>query len=95
MEQKILFIKMWESGNYTKRALCNHFGISRPTGDKLIKSYKEEGESCLSGSSTAPHSTPHKTPPKIEEAIVKLRKKHPNWGALKFKVLLEKQFERN
>ena len=33
-EQKELFIKAWLSGRYTKTAVCERFGISRPTGDK-------------------------------------------------------------
>jgi len=93
MEQKILFIKMWESGDYYMSSLCEHFGISRPTGYRLIKQFKKEGERCLRGSSKAPRSIPHKTPQNIEMAIVKLRKKHPDWGARKIKVLLGKSFE--
>ena len=44
MEQKILFIKMWESGDYYMSSLCEHFAISRPTGYKLINQFKKEGE---------------------------------------------------
>jgi transposase len=94
MEQKILFIKMWESGDYYMSSLCDHFGISRTTGHKLVKQFKEKGESCLGDESKAPHSIPHKTSPKIELIIVKLRNKHPDWGARKIKVLLEKEIKR-
>ena len=83
---------MWESGDYYMSSLCEHFQISRPTGYKLIRQFKKEGERSLRGSSTAPRSIPHKTPQKVEMAIVKLRKKHPEWGARKIKVLLEKSF---
>ena len=58
MEQKMLFIKMWESGDYYMSSLCAHFGISRTTGHKLVKQYKQEGESCLMDSSKAPCSIP-------------------------------------
>ena len=95
MEQKMLFIKMWESGDYNMSSLCNHFGISRPTGYKLISRFKTEGETCFSKSSTAPKVIPHKTPKKIELEIIKLRKKHPDWGARKLKVLLEKVIRKN
>jgi len=94
MEQKMLFIKMWKSGEYTKTSLCDYFGISRPTGYSLIKQFEREGESCLKNSSKAPHNIPHKTPEKIEKGIVKLRQKHSDWGARKIKVLLEKEFKR-
>ena len=95
MEQKMLFIKMWESGDYYMNSLCEYFGISRPTGYNLIKRFNSEGERCFSNSSRAPNLIPHKTPKKIELSIIKLRKKHPNWGARKLKVLLEKEINRN
>ena len=94
MEQKELFMKMWESDDYTMTSLCERFKISRPTGYKLIKRYQKEGKGCLGFTSRAPNSTPHKTPKDVEDAIIKLRKKHPNWGARKLKVLLEKQFRK-
>ena len=94
MEQKMLFIKMWESGEYYMSSLCEYFEISRQTGYSLVKQFKREGESCLRGTSTAPHFIPHKTPPNIEMAIIKLRKKHPNWGARKLKVHLEKKIKK-
>ena len=94
MEQKILFIKMWESGDYTMTSLCKRFNISRPTGYKLTKKYLSEAEGCLRVNSRAPISTPHKTPKIVEDAVVRIRKKYPNWGARKLKVLLEKQFRK-
>jgi transposase InsO family protein len=89
MEQKVLFIKMWQSGNYTMTSLCERFNISRTTGHKLVKRFLTEGESCLKINATTPLTSPHKTPKKIERAIINLRQKYPNWGARKLKVLLE------
>ena len=91
MEQKLLFIKMLQSGNYTMTALCDRFNISRTTGHKLVKKFKQQGESCLEIKSKAPYRSPQKTPKEMELAIVKLRKSYPNWGARKIKVLLLKK----
>jgi len=88
MEQKILFIKMWQSGDYTMTSLCDRFNISRTTGHKLVNKFVTQGESCLRINSKAPHSCPHKTPEHIESAIIKLRNKYPNWGAKKLRILL-------
>ena len=92
MEQKLLFIKMWQSGNYTMTSLCERFNISRTTGYKLLKRFKVEGISCLEVSSRTPHSSPHKTPQKMELAIIKLRKKYDDWGARKIRTLLERKY---
>jgi transposase len=91
MEQKLLFIKMLQSGNYTMTALCVRFNISRTTGHKLVKRFEQEGESCLRVKSKAPYTSPQKTPEEMELAIVKLRKSYPNWGARKIKVLLQEK----
>jgi transposase InsO family protein len=92
MEEKLKFIKAWESGAYTVSALCEAHGISRTTGHQLIKRYLKEGVDCLEERSKRPRNIPHKTPEKIEQAIVKLRSKHKNWGARKLMVLLLKEF---
>ena len=82
---------MWQSGNYTMTSLCDRFNISRTTGHKLVKRFLDQGESCLKVNSTTPHTSPNKTPKKVEDAIIRLRKKYPNWGARKLKVLLERK----
>ena len=92
MDQKEMFIKMWESDKYTISALCDRFEISRTTGHRLINRYKEFGEESFLIGSKAPNTTPHKTPIKIEKAIIRLRNKHKDWGARKLKVLLEREF---
>ena len=75
MEQKLLFIKMMQSGDYTMTALCDRFGISRTTGHKLVKRFEQEGESCLKENSRAPRLTPHKTPKKMENAHNQIEEK--------------------
>jgi len=91
MDQKLLFIKMWQSGNYTMTSLCDRFNISRTTGHKLTRRFLDEGEDCFSEKSRAPLTTPHRISNKIEDAIIRLRKQYPNWGARKIKVLLERE----
>lgn len=54
MEQKLLFIKMLQSGTYSMTALCDRFNISRTTGHKLTKRFLEGGESCFIINSKAP-----------------------------------------
>jgi len=92
MDQKLLFIKMWQSDNYTMTALCDRFSISRTTGHKLVKRFIMEGGNCLVVDSKKPHSNPQKTCQKIEKLIIRIRKKYPDWGARKLKVLLEEKY---
>ena len=47
MEQRERFVILAESDRYTTKELCEHFGISRKTGYKWLKRYKEEGKKGL------------------------------------------------
>ncbi len=93
MEQKLRFIQLWLTGEYTVTGLCDSFGISRTTGYKLIDKYYEIGEEAFTVGSKAPLNIPHKTPIRVERKIVELRKKHETWGARKIRVLLKRHYK--
>lgn len=92
MQEKMKFIRAWQSNQYTITELCHAFGISRPTGHILINRFKDEGVNCFDERSKRPRNVPHKTPIEIENAIVDLRKVHQNWGARKLMELLKNDF---
>ena len=83
------FVKRVISNEQTKSALCQEYGISRPTGDKWIKRYSQ-GES-MADRSRRPFKTPNRVNEAIEAEVVSLRKSHPALGAKKLKRLLEDQ----
>jgi len=92
MEEKMKFIRAWQSNQFSVKELCEAFGISRTTGHNLINRFEAEGENCFNLRSKRPKNVPHKTPIEIENAIVKLRNKHQHWGARKFIELLKSEF---
>lgn len=92
MEQKIRFIQLWLTEEYTLSGLCESFGISRTTGYKLIDRYYEKGEEAFKNMSRAPKHIPHKTAEGVERKIVELRKRHESWGARKLRVLLKRHY---
>lgn len=65
------------------RELCRRYGISRPTGYELIRRYKAEGASGLGPRSRRPHRHPQATATELVNAIVGVRRKHPDWGPVK------------
>ncbi len=69
--------------------LCREYGISRKTGEKFKKRFREEGLVGLQDRSRAPGMIPHKTPPEVVEVIVAHRRQHPTWGPKKLKATLE------
>lgn len=74
--------------------LCREYGISRKTGEKFKKRFKDHGVAGLEDQSRAPHVIPHKTPPELVELIVAERKRHPTWGPRKIKETLERKLKR-
>ncbi len=92
MEQKEEFILLFKSGKYTVSTLAQMFEISRPTAYKYIHRYQDFGVPGLLELGRAPHRVPNKTPDRIEQEIIRLRTRHPRWGAPKLRVLLEDRF---
>jgi putative transposase len=71
--------------------LCREYGISRKTGEKFKKRFRELGPVGLADQSRAPKLIPHKTPPELVEVLVAERRLHPTWGPRKLKEVLERR----
>ncbi|MFH2033782.1 MAG: helix-turn-helix domain-containing protein, partial [Candidatus Margulisiibacteriota bacterium] len=91
MDERMKFISRLLCGE-KMAPLCKEFGISRVTGHKIWQRYQEQGFSGLPNRSRAPHSHPNQTPFEIEQAIVRLKKEKPSWGAPKIRELLSKRY---
>lgn len=91
-EEKISFIKEWESGKYTVTELSEYYGISRQTAHRIIRRYKSLGMTAFNLQSRAPKSHPNKTNKSIEKLIVEIRKKRKDWGPKKIKVILSRDY---
>jgi putative transposase len=72
--------------------LCREFGVSRPTGHKWWKRYKEQGYAGLEEQSRRPKSTPLATAEELVIATLQARDAHPRWGPRKLYVLLRRRF---
>ena len=93
VEERIRFVMELERGELSKAALCRRFGISRPTGDKWIRRYEVAGLHGLDDQSRVALRHPNATPEELAELIVVLRRRYPNWGPKKLRVLLERRYQ--
>lgn len=91
--EKQKFIILYQSGKFTKKDLCQGFGISRPTGDAIIARYEQEGMDALEERPRRHINHPAKTAQVIEEAIKAERKKHRYWGGKKIRTILERDYD--
>ncbi|PCI40573.1 MAG: IS481 family transposase [Elusimicrobia bacterium] len=89
MNEKRKFILDWLCGDWTMLALCEHFGISRKTGYKILGRFKVEGLLGLEARSKAPVRHPNETAEEIQLAVLAQRRKHPYWGPRKLRRRLQ------
>jgi len=73
-------------------ALCDAFGVTRPTGYKWVSRYFEDGNNgelfLLQDRSRAPFTRPHATNPLVEDLLIRARKSRPQYGPRKLRVWL-------
>ena len=88
MEERIEFVIRASCKGVNFSALCQDFGISRPTGYHWLKRYQATGSlSCLGELSRRPHHIPNRTPEESEKQVIAFRQKY-GWGARKIRELL-------
>ena len=92
MDQKIAFIREWESGEFYFNSLCEAYGISRPTGYKIMECYKKNGLHGLASKSRRPHNSPDSTNETIIKEIKFWRSKK-GWGAKKIRIKVIEKFD--
>lgn len=85
MVQRSEFVRLASVEGQEFLEACSRFGISRKTGYKWMRRFREEGESGLADRSRRPQKSPGKSSMKTESMVVKLREKHPRWGGRKLR----------
>ena len=92
-DERLSFIAAWKAQEYgSMKELCEAFGVSRTTGYKFLKRYRQGGLDGLKDRSRAPRRHPNATPERLERQILAARAAHPTWGAPKLKAWLERNF---
>jgi transposase InsO family protein len=90
-EQRLKFVVRAVSGKERMSALCQEFGVSRPTGYRWRRRFQQAGSvTAIVERSRRPEHSPAQTEPRIEDRVVALRREH-GWGAKKLEVLLREQ----
>ena len=90
-EQRVRFVMAACQGTSTFSSLCTEFGISRPTGYLWLRRYKEQGLSGIAEHSRRPHSSPRRMDAGLEQQVIQMRLRYPDWGARKLRVVLSRE----
>jgi putative transposase len=83
MEQRLAFIREYESELFTVTELATQYGISRKTAYKWLERYDTDGAAGLFDQSRRPRGNPNATDADLIEALLTVRRRHPRWGPKK------------
>lgn len=89
MLERRRFVEDYLAQRFSLTELCARYGVSRKTGYKWLERFDAEGPPGLRDRSRHPHTSPHATPPRVVEALLDYRHRHPTWGPKKLLVRLE------
>jgi putative transposase len=91
MDERVKFIARLLDGE-TMSGLCEEFLISRKTGYKILKRYRDSGVDGLTDRSRRPYRHANQLPIQIETLIVRLKREKPAWGAPKIRERLSRLY---
>jgi len=92
MSLKLEFVERATAPGAKLAPLCREFGVSRPTGAKWVRRFKQEGYAGLEERSRRPTSSPLSLAEELVMVILAQRDQHPSWGAKKLRDLLAKRY---
>jgi len=88
-EQRVRFVVAAQRSEQSLSSLCREFGVSRPTGRLWLERYRSGGVEAIAERSRRPQRSPRQTAVGVEQRVVELRQRYPDWGARKLQVLLD------
>lgn len=90
-EQRVRFVVAAARREKPLAALCQEFEISRPTGYLWLSRYEQAGVAGVAEVSRRPHCSPQRTEANVEQRVIQVRKRYPDWGARKLQVMLARE----
>lgn len=94
LEQKLRFVLAGQQSHASMRQLCRVWHISRQTGYKWLRRYRNGGATALQEQSRAPRGRPHALPPLWVQRLENVRRQHASWGPKKLRATLRQQHPR-
>jgi len=90
-EQRVQFVVAASRREQPMAVLCREFEISRPVGYEWLHRYEQGGVAAIAERSRRPQRCPRRTESVVEQRVVELRQRYPDWGARKLRVLLQRE----
>ena len=91
IEERRCFIRDHIRGLESIAELCRRYGVSRQTGHKWIRRFRDGGVQGLHDRSRRPLSCSHSVPDPVVRELLETRRRHPTWGARKLLILIARR----
>jgi len=91
MASKVRFVEAASRPGANVSELCREHGVSRQTGHKWLRRFRDRGYWGLEEQSRRPKTSPSLTGPEVVKAVLALRGKHPSWGPKKLALVLARE----
>jgi transposase InsO family protein len=91
MDQRMRFVVAVAEGDEAFAMECRRFGVSRKTGYKWYRRYREAGVAGLADASRAPLHHPQAIPAEVAASCLSVRRAHPTWGPVKVRAYLSRR----
>src|SRR5258708_20228382 len=90
-EQRVEFVVAAARKSKPFRSLCHEFGISRPTGYLWLRRYQWHGVQGIAERSRKPLASPGRTAAVLEQRVIGVRLRYPDWGTSKLASVLGRE----
>ncbi len=90
-QQRVEFVVAAKRGVQPFGTLCQEFEISRPTGYLWLRRYEQHGVAGIAERSRRPLVSPHRTASDLEQRVIEVRQRYPDWGARKLREILARE----
>jgi transposase InsO family protein len=91
VEERLAFVVLASRKERSFTDLCREYGISRVTGYTWLKRFAAGGSSAVVDRTRKPEHSPHRKSAEVEQAVIGLRQRWPDWGAPKLQKMLERE----
>ena len=89
MDQRVEFVALMRAAGANRSELCRRFGVSSKTGYKWLGRAAQGSEDWSADRSRRPHESLRRSEAALEAAVLRMRDRHPIWGARKIRRRLE------
>ena len=83
-------VRQYLEGSVRTEDICRVYGISERTLRGWTRRYRLEGDAGLENRSRRPHRLPRQTPRRVEDRILRMKRRHPTWGGKRIHAYLRR-----